>query len=652
MKRIAAKGPAREKSRRGNDLLFWATVVSLSSAGSIAAVRAATPLTLDEKLTTILLLVILPGVFIFAGGKIIRLLGLGLAAAIPFGWLLLSKDPGDSPLTWFFPVVAALAIGIAARLAGLRGLTRRSGSAAVIVLALALLLPTYNRPASGPRMLLLGWDGATWGVIDSLVAEGKMPNFERLQERGHRAKLRSLPSLFSPQVWTTICTGCLPEVHGIMGWTSRKSDLPVGRIWDQLKREGRSFGLCDWYFTWPPDPGDEKRDFIIPTHLAPNSLTFPEDYSFFRVIEDFQKLRERENVHRGMQIIAGAGIGAWRHGIRLSTIRRAAIEMANRKLGRRDKLDRLWRDRLLYTALESDLLAELMRTRGPEFTTALFTQIDSVSHRFWKYMRPEGFEEVTDEDIRRYGRVIYDVYVETDRGLGKILEFVPSEADIMIVSDHGFEALGKTIAGKSVRIRTLKLIAALGLDGSMFGTNVGEEVYLWALAGTREEKEEILSRIEPILREARIEGEDEPFFYVSRVDESIRLGIVPRLTLQEESHILLDGRRVRFKRLVRAPRIASESGAHHPDGIYLLSGPSAARAVKSDSLNVVDVVPTLAAILGLPASALWTGHPAIEGVSMRPASAEDYPPPSGSGDEPERVNEELIERLRALGYLE
>jgi arylsulfatase A-like enzyme len=426
----------------------------------------------------------------------------------------------------------------------------------------------------------------------------------------------------------------------------------VGRIWDQLKLEGRSFGLCDWYFTWPPEPGDEERDFIIPTHLAPNSLTFPESYSFFRVIEDFEKLREKENVRKGMRILARAALDGWRHGIRISTIRRSFAEVIWRKLGRRDKMDRKWRDRLLYISIESDMLAELLRTRGPEFAAALFTQIDTVSHIFWKYMEPEGFDEVGPEDIARYGDVIRDIYAETDRGLGKILEFVPPEADVMMVSDHGFESLGIRIGGKSCRIRTLKLIEALNLEEKMFGTNVGAEVYLWSVADSKEEKESILAAVEPVLREAFVKGEERPFFYVTRVDESIHIGIAEREVLPEESEIILDGRPIRFRRLVRAAGIATESGTHSPDGIYLLSGPSARLAVRSDSLNVVDVAPTVAAILGLPVSPLWTGSPAIRGASMRPSTAGDYPPPHGKGDEPERINEQLIERLRALGYLE
>ena len=639
-------------SREGRGRLFWLTAVALSGAGSVAAVRLATPLTLDDKPAVVLLYFLLPGAFILALGKLFRPIGLSLAAVIPFAWLLVTRDAGDGLSLWLIPVLASGAILLAARFSRRQGFGWKHAAAAVAIAASTVLWPTVIHPKPDLRAVLIGWDGATWSVVDRLVKEGKMPNFARLAKDGHRAKLRSLPSLLSPQIWTTISTGCLPEVHGIMGWTNRQSDLHVGRIWDQLKKEGRSYGLCDWYFTWPPIPGDEERDFIIPTHLAPTSVTFPEDYSFYRVLEDLQKLREIEEVPNGARILASAGLEAWRHGIRLSTFRRGFEEVLMRKLGRRDKLDLKWRNYWFYTLIESDLIAELLRTRRPEFAAVLFNQIDGVSHLYWKYMAPEGFDEVTEQEIDLYGNVIPDIYAETDRGLGEILKFVPPEADVMIVSDHGFEALGDKIAGKSCRIRTLKLIAALGLDGKMFGTNVGKQVYLWAIAGTREEKEGILSLAEPMLRETRVEGESNPFFDVSRVDESIHLSIAPRPDVPEESYILFDDRRMDFKRLVRAAGIAFESGTHNPDGIYLLSGPSARRAVKADSLNVVDVAPTMAAILGLPFSPLWTGHPAIEVSSMRIATADDYPPPAGQGEEPERVTEDLIERLRALGYLE
>jgi hypothetical protein len=647
------RGPeAGALARPTGTALFWLAIIALSGAGSIAAVRAATPLTLDERFTSVVLFLILPGLIIFVLGRIFRPLGIFVAAALPFVWLAVSRDSADSHLLWLLPVVAAVLILAVARLSSARRLQRAPAVAAVLAFALALLLPSHNRPVEGLRLLLIGWDGATWRIIDPMIDEGGMPNLERLLESGHRARLRSLPSLFSPQVWTTVCTGCLPEVHGIMGWTNRKSDFPVGRIWDQLKLEGRSFGLCDWYFTWPPDPGDEKRDFILPSHLAPDHLTFPEDYSFFRAIENLERSHEGRSDIYGVRLVARLGLDAWRHGVRVSTLRRASAEVVWRKLGKRNKLDCNWRNRWIYTAVESDLLAELLRTRRPEFAAALFTQIDGVCHAFWKYMEPEKFPEVTPEDIARYGEVIHEVYAEADRGLEKILEFVPPEADVIIVSDHGFEALGNRIAGKSCRIRPLKLLRALGVEGKMFGTIVGADVYLWALADTKEEKEAILAAVEPVLRGARLEGEETPFFSVSRMDESIKIDIAPRTTLPAESSVVFGERPARLRGLLRATRDPRISGGHAPDGIYLLSGPSASRAVSADSLHVVDVAPTMAAILGLPASPLWTGRPALEGAYLPPASAGDYPPPGGTGEEPERISKELIERLRALGYLD
>jgi len=656
--RAAVAGPRRLVPREGQvnegkrRAAFWLAAAAIAATGSVVSVRAATPLTLDEPALEGVIFLALPWGLLTLAGRLSRILGLSAAAAAPFGWLWLSKSEDDSFALWLLPALTAAILLAAAALEERRRLGRKPLAAALLAFCLAVLVPTPQRPAAGVRLVLIGWDGATWQLVDKFAAEGKLPNIERLIRNGHRARLRSLPSLLSPRVWTTVATGCPTEVHGITGWTSRKSDLRVGRIWDQLKKEGRSFGLCDWYFTWPPEPGDEERDFIIPSHLAPTSVTFPERFYFYRVLEDFHKLKEQGGQTLPYRMLAGAAVDAWRNGVRLSTVRRGVWEAFMQKLGRRTKLDRGWRDRLIYAAIESDVLAELLRTRGPEFVAAIFTQIDSACHKYWKYMDPSGFAEVTEEDVRRYGNAIREIYAECDRGLGKVLEFVPEGADVMIVSDHGFASLGEKIAGRSCRIRVLKLIQAMGYEGRLFGTNVGNEVYLWPIAGTRRQKEEIARQVEPILREAKVKGEDHPLFTVSREGESVHIRLAPRTTVPEDSMVAIAGREVKFKRIVRAALVATQSGDHQPDGIYVLSGPSAGRSVEADSLNVLEVAPTVAAILGLPRSPLWPGKPALVGVKMREARPGDYPPPGASGEEPERVNQELIRKLRALGYLE
>jgi predicted AlkP superfamily phosphohydrolase/phosphomutase len=40
-------------------------------------------------------------------------------------------------------------------------------------------------------VLLIGWDGADWRILDPLLERGDLPNLANLISRGHRAILRS-----------------------------------------------------------------------------------------------------------------------------------------------------------------------------------------------------------------------------------------------------------------------------------------------------------------------------------------------------------------------------------------------------------------------------------------------------------------------------
>jgi len=65
------------------------------------------------------------------------------------------------------------------------------------------------------RALLFGVDGATFEVIDPLVAAGKMPALAGLMARGVRAGLRSTCPPVSAPAWTTFLTGKQPGKHGV-----------------------------------------------------------------------------------------------------------------------------------------------------------------------------------------------------------------------------------------------------------------------------------------------------------------------------------------------------------------------------------------------------------------------------------------------------
>lgn len=634
--------------KRAGGFEFWTAVAALSGAGAVASVRLATPPTLDEIWTTVVLFFVLPSLLILALGRAWRAAGVTISVLMPVIWLLVAREASDSPLLWLVPAGAAVLIVLAAWRAARRPVPPAFAVASVLLALASLLWPAPGRPVEGPRVVVVGVDGATWGRIDPLVAAGRLPHFATAAEGGHRATLRSLTSLFSPQVWSTIATGCPPAVHGIEDFANRQSDFQVGRIWDQMRAEGRTFGVCGWFFTWPPPSNLGEHDFVIPSTFAPDSQAFPPEYSFFWRIW----VRERHGREQAISY-PEAGLRAFQLGVRLSTLRRALLDLADRQVRDRTARDQYWRSRRIFAAFQGDIFAELVRRRRPEFAAVLFKPVDSVSHMYWKYLEPEGFPEVADTDRARYGGVIDELYVEIDRNLGKILESSPEDVDLLVVSDHGFQPLSRgRIADRFCRIRTENLIAALGLTQDLFGTNVDDRVYLRALSRSPEERDELLDRLQATLADARLSGEAEPVFDVVREGGVVCLTLAPRPGLTPDAHIVLDRREHPFEDLIRIDREAVRSGAHHPDGVYLLSGPSATRSTRADSLHVLDVAPTVAALLDLPTSPLWPGRPAVEGGSTPDVRVAEYPPPSESPSEPREIDWTLKEKLKALGYLE
>jgi predicted AlkP superfamily phosphohydrolase/phosphomutase len=68
-----------------------------------------------------------------------------------------------------------------------------------------------------PRLIVLGWDSATFDVIDPLLQSGRLPAIADLAGDGFRAGLRSTWPPMTDCAWTSAFTGRNPGAHGIFG---------------------------------------------------------------------------------------------------------------------------------------------------------------------------------------------------------------------------------------------------------------------------------------------------------------------------------------------------------------------------------------------------------------------------------------------------
>jgi hypothetical protein len=83
-------------------------------------------------------------------------------------------------------------------------------------------------------------------------------------------------------------------------------------------------------------------------------------------------------------------------------------------------------------------LQDAMPTR---FTAVRFPGLDAVGHYYFRYANPSAFGDVSEEERRRYGRVLEAYYGFADTVVGSVLESLGPNDLLLVVSAFGMEPL-------------------------------------------------------------------------------------------------------------------------------------------------------------------------------------------------------------------
>jgi predicted AlkP superfamily phosphohydrolase/phosphomutase len=99
----------------------------------------------------------------------------------------------------------------------------------------------------------------------------------------------------------------------------------------------------------------------------------------------------------------------------------------------------LWQDRAYFQVARSLIQAEALSLYAVYFEGA-----DVLSHHFWRYRtRPDDIGDweklVMPEGYRGHARVVDKYYRVLDEYFGALLEELPRDATVIVVSDHGFK---------------------------------------------------------------------------------------------------------------------------------------------------------------------------------------------------------------------
>lgn len=305
------------------------------------------------------------------------------------------------------------------------------------------------------RVVVVGWDGADWQIALPLIAAGRMPNLARFVREGAWGELRSYDPMFSPLLWTTVATGKTPTEHGIADFlvtdTKTGSRHPITSdmrrtkaLWNILGDFDRSSGWIGW---WASYPAEAIRGVIVsnwlPSIIARGGGKRAAEVEGVASPPDFLATRTsllvapasipREDVASFFPLDDAEYQDALRDAANPPT---QEEESARRKSGKPEPVTPFLMSTLASMRTYHNVALDLVRSGNP-FVAAYYEGVDMVGHRFQHYMSPK-MEMVSEEEHRRFSRVVEQYYAWQDERLGELVRAAGADTVFVLLSDHGF----------------------------------------------------------------------------------------------------------------------------------------------------------------------------------------------------------------------
>jgi predicted AlkP superfamily phosphohydrolase/phosphomutase len=97
-------------------------------------------------------------------------------------------------------------------------------SSALVVTAVCVFAAGSLWCEDRPKVLVLGFDGFDPKIAEEMMKDGRLPNFQRLRERGSFSRLETSIPPQSPVAWSNFISGMNPGGHGIYDFIAREPD--------------------------------------------------------------------------------------------------------------------------------------------------------------------------------------------------------------------------------------------------------------------------------------------------------------------------------------------------------------------------------------------------------------------------------------------
>lgn len=430
-----------------------------------------------------------------------------------------------------------------------------------------------------PRQLfVLSLDGTPYTLIKEALAQGRLPSLRKLFTQGSFVQIDSVIPTISSVAWATFATGVNPAKHNIFGFidvdAQRRLVIPDAThlqakpLWQRLHEQGRRAIWINLPIVYPPAPVNgiiisgflctRLEEGVYPPHILPllHKLNYMIDPDPARAHADPQGFLED-----------------------------------------------------LFAALEArrQLVFTLLDREPWDFFMLHIMETDRLHHFYWN---------AKDDSQHPYHHKFCKLYAELDQFIGELIERLPQRCEFLMLSDHGFCQI-KSEVELNVLLRERNLLQfqngqpqdlqelhprsrAYGLIPGRFYIHTDE------YERTRAELIEILHTLKdpqtgsPVI--ARVYRREE-IYSGSQLSRAADIIAVP--------HNGYD-----LKARLSATQLFTKShiqGMHTFDDAFLFVRGHRLHGTPKPSL--LDVTPTIYALMGLPIETDFEGHPLLAEVA-------------------------------------
>jgi predicted AlkP superfamily phosphohydrolase/phosphomutase len=286
-------------------------------------------------------------------------------------------------------------------------------------------------------------DAASARLLERLEDEGRLPNLAALRRRGTRLELETPAEHFPASAYQNLYRGVEVGDHGLFypfQWAADDQRIRLAGsfeapppIWDLLGRRGRSTLAIDPYECHRP-------------HEAQGALVCG------------WGMRERVVLERWSIPEGGDRAARRRHG-RPPDVTEVFGAQTPRELRR-------LRERFLAApARVAGLAIERLRERSFDLAWIVFAAPHLAGHRLWEVPPYLDTDAVPALERQRLDGALAEVYEEVDRQLGRVLEALPDDCDVIACS-----VLGMDVNTSRADLLPGMLTAVLGASGATSGS--------------------------------------------------------------------------------------------------------------------------------------------------------------------------------------